>query len=104
VVKTSAGLSSNGVTFTVTPAPTISSISPTSGPVGTVVTITGTNFGSPQGNGFVRFNGTQATQINSWTASSIKAVVPTGAATGPIIVTAPGGVSSNSKTFTVTSH
>ena len=39
-------LASNALAYTVTVAPTLTSLSPTSGPVGTVVTITGTNFGS----------------------------------------------------------
>lgn len=41
-------------------APTITSLSPTSGAVTASVTITGTNFGSTQGSGTVKFNGTTA--------------------------------------------
>ena len=42
-------------------APTISSITPTSGPAGTTVTINGTNFRSTLGSSYVSFNGVKAT-------------------------------------------
>ncbi len=42
-------------------APYISGLSVSSGPVGTSVTITGTNFGATQGSSTVKFNGTAAT-------------------------------------------
>jgi hypothetical protein len=81
-------------------APSITSLSPTSGAVGTSVTITGTNFGTTQGTSAVTFNGTTATAIASWAATSIVATVPTGATTGGVVVTV-GGVASNSVNFTV---
>jgi len=99
VVVTAGGVASNGVTFTVAVAPSISSLSPTSGPVGTSVTIAGSNFGSTQGT--VTFNGAAATQIGSWTPTSISATVPSSATTGPVVVTA-AGLASNGVTFTVT--
>src|ERR1700693_1643170 len=53
VVVKVGGVASNGMSFTVTtPAPTtptITSLNPTSGPIGTSVVITGTNFGTTQG-------------------------------------------------------
>jgi hypothetical protein len=102
VVVTAGGVASNGVTFTVSaPAPSISSLSPTSGPVGTAVTIAGSNFGSSQGT--VTFNGAAATNISSWTATSIGVTVPSAATTGPVVVTA-AGLASNGVTFTVTPH
>ena len=70
---TVGGVASNGSPFTVTtPGPAITNLNPTSGPVGTSVTITGTNFGAA---GTVTFNGTTATPT-SWTATSIMAPVP----------------------------
>src|SRR5207245_11233515 len=58
VVVTVGGTASNGVTFTVPgPLTNITSLNPTSGPVGTSVIITGTNFGASQGASTVRFNG-----------------------------------------------
>ena len=101
VVVTVGGVASNGVSFTVTvPAPSIASLNPTSGLVGTPVTIAGANFGAMQGTSTVRFNGTTATPT-SWSATSISAPVPAGATTGSVVVTV-GGVASNGVNFTVT--
>ena len=101
VVVTVGGVASNAVPFTVVaPAPSITSLSPTSGVVGTTVTITGANFGATQGTSTVTFNGTVSTPT-SWAASSIVVPVPTGATTGNVVVTV-GGLASNALTFTVT--
>jgi IPT/TIG domain-containing protein/VCBS repeat protein len=101
VVVTVGGVASNAKAFTVTSAlPSIVSLTPSSGPVGTPVTIAGANFGSTQGTGTVTFNGTWATPT-SWSATSIVVPVPAGATTGSVVVTA-GGVASNGQTFTVT--
>ena len=83
--------------------PSISSLSPTSGTGGTAVTISGSNFGASQGSSSVTFSGTTATNISSWSDSSIVADVPAGTAegSGPVIVTV-GGTASNSMSFTVT--
>jgi hypothetical protein len=99
VVIRASGVNSAGAAFTVVPKANISSRSPTSGPVGTVVTLTGTNFGASQGSGTVRFNGTLATPT-SWTATSIQVPVPAGATTGNIVVLA-NGANSNGVGFTV---
>jgi hypothetical protein len=81
-----------------TSAPTITSFSPTSGPVGTTVTINGTNF---TGATSVKFNGVTATFIVN-SATKITATVPTGATTGRITVTTPGGTATSTSDFTVT--
>jgi YD repeat-containing protein len=99
VVVFASGVNSNGVSFTVVPAPTVTSLSPTSSAVGAAVTITGTNFGSTQGSGTVSFNGTAAT-VSSWSATSIAVTVPSGATTGNVVVFA-SGVNSNGVSFTV---
>jgi len=78
-------------------APSISSLSVTSGITGTAVTISGANFGSSAGT--VTFNGSAAT-INSWTSGSIGVTVPAPATTGNVVVTV-GGVASNGVSFTV---
>ncbi len=77
--------------------PTISAVSPTSGPPGTLVTIDGSDLG---GASAVAFNGTAApyTVVSS---SQITATVPGGATTGPLSVTGPGGTTSGPD-FTVT--
>ncbi len=82
------------------PPPTITGFSPPSGPVGTVVTITGTSF---SGATVVKFNTTAATTFSVTDDAHISATVPTGATTGSISVTAPGGGPvTSSGTFTVT--
>src|SRR6266699_2026123 len=53
-------------------APSITSLTPASGAVGTSVTIAGANFGATQGTSTVTFNGTAATPT-SWSATSIVA-------------------------------
>jgi IPT/TIG domain len=65
-------------------APTITSFTPTAGPIGTIVTITGTKF---CGTTAVKFNTTTATAFTVNSATSITATVPTGATTGKISVT-----------------
>ncbi|MET0650390.1 MAG: Ig-like domain-containing protein [Pyrinomonadaceae bacterium] len=80
-------------------APTIYALSPTLGPAGTSVTITGSNFGAMQGASTVAFNGLAAA-VTSWSRNSVVANVPANAATGPLVVTV-NGVASNGVTFTV---
>src|SRR5690242_1093683 len=82
-------------------APTITNISPTSGPVGLPVTITGTGFGASQGSSTVVLNGTSAVAA-SWSDTSLVAVVPAGASSGTFTVTV-NGQPASSGTFTITS-
>jgi hypothetical protein len=98
-VTTPGGTATSTTAFTVTPAtPTISSFSPTSGPVGTNVTITGTGF---TGTTAVKFAGTSAS-FTVVSGTSLTATVPSGASTGLIMVTAPGGSATSANAFTVT--
>ncbi len=79
--------------------PTVTSFSPTSGPVGTSVDVQGTNFtGATQ----VTFNGTADTSFVVNSSTDITAHVPTGATTGSIAVTTPSGTGTSSSSFTVT--
>jgi hypothetical protein len=101
IVVTVGGLASTGVAFTVTVPPSISNLSPITGPIGTPVTITGANFGASQGSSTVAFNGTNAGTATTWTDTSIVVPVPTGAATGNVVVTV-SGLASSGVPFTVT--
>ena len=97
-VKT-AGTSGNRTSsqkFRVTPV--ILSFSPTSGPVGTSVTITGNSF---TGATKVTFGGVKATVFSVDSYTQITATVPAGAVTGKIQVTTPGGTATSRTTFTV---
>ena len=100
-MTTPGGSVTSAGTFTVTaaPAPTITSFTPTSGPVGTTVTVTGTGF---TGVTAVMFNGVAATTFAATNDTTITAKVPTGATTGTIAVTTPGGSVTSAETFTVT--
>lgn len=66
--------------------PVISSFTPTSGSVGTTVTITGTNFNTTPANNIVFFGATQAT-VSEANDTSLTVTVPTGATYQPISVT-----------------
>ena len=97
-VSTAAGSASSPATFGV--IPTVSSFSPGSGKTGTTVTITGSAF---TGATAVSFNGTQALfTVNSY--GQITATVPTGATSGPIAVTTPGGTGTSSASFNTRGH
>lgn len=82
--------------------PTISGFTPSSGNIGTTVTITGTNFDPILGNNTVSFNGTTAATPLAASSTSITVLVPTGATTGPIGVTTSAGTGTSSSDFSVT--
>jgi uncharacterized repeat protein (TIGR03803 family) len=96
-VTTPGGILTSNKVFRVTPA--ILSFNPTSGAVGTQVTITGTSF---TGATKVTFGGVKATTFSVDSSTQITATVPTGAKTGKIQVTTPGGIATSATTFTVT--
>ena len=79
--------------------PTVSSFSPTSGPVGTNVTITGTNFNAGTG---VKFFNNKIAAVTVLTNNTLIAKVPVGAITGPIRVFNAAGSSTAPGNFTVT--
>ncbi len=76
------------------PAPILSSLSISSGTVGTSVTLNGSDFGSTQGNAYVSFGGTQATTYTSWSDTQIQCAVPSGVSgVVSVTVTHDGGTS-----------
>jgi hypothetical protein len=94
---TPGGTATSANNFTVVSAPSITSFSPTAGPLGTSVTISGTNF---TGATAVTFNGVSAAfTVNS--ATAIQATVPAGATTGPVSVNTPGGMAMSTSNFAV---
>ena len=94
------GISSANFTVTPSAVPTVSGFSPASGPLGTLVTITGTNF---TGTTAVTFNGTNTTSFQVSSDTQLTAVVPSGATTGPIAVTNAVGAGHSANNFTVSS-
>ncbi len=89
VIVTALGTTSNGVPFTFYPFPTITSVSGTTGTVGSLVTISGTNLLDGGNKAIVTFNGTPAT-IVSETSGSIQVAVPTSASSGRLLVVVNG--------------
>ncbi len=79
----------------------ITSFSPTSGPIGTSVTISGSNFDETPANNVVYFGATQAT-VSSATSTELTVTVPSGATYKPITVLVNGLVASSSNPFAVT--
>lgn len=94
-VATGATTLTSSQTFRVTP--TFTSFTPPSGPVGTPVTITGTGLMQATK---VTFNGKPAA-ITVDSDTQVTATVPTGATTGKIVVTTPGGSATDATSFTV---
>jgi uncharacterized repeat protein (TIGR03803 family) len=96
-VITASGTLRSNKAFRVTPQ--LLSFSPTSGPIGTVVTLIGVSLTQAAGVGFGDY--IPATfSVNSDT--QITATVPSGAKTGRVGVQTPGGTAISSATFTVT--
>ncbi len=96
-VVTPGGTLTSSQTFRVTPA--IKTFNPTSGKVGIPVTITGTSF---TGTTKVTFGGVKATTFTVNSDTQVTANVPTGAKTGKIAITTPGGTATGPGVFTVT--
>jgi YD repeat-containing protein len=82
--------------------PQVSQLSPVSGPAGTVISISGSNFGGARGSGAVSIGGVNAA-VGSWSDTLISATVPAGIPIGSadITVTTGNGDSSNTVAFTV---
>ena len=92
------------ITSNADPAPIITSLSATSGSIGSQVSINGSNFGASQGNGAVMLHGAPLT-INLWSSTLIVATIPTGATSGPLMVSVGQDINnSNYVIFTVTSQ
>jgi hypothetical protein len=98
VVTNSLGSAQSQPSFTVTVPPRVSGFSPSSGPVGTQVALTGSGF---TGATKVSVNGAAA----SFTVSSdtqLSLTVPSGASSGPIAVSSSSGTGTSATSFTVT--
>ena len=81
-------------------APAVTALTPESGPIGTVVRLTGTGF---TGGTAVTFNGVPAahTVVSD---TQITTTVPAGTTTGPVRVTTPGGTATSAANFEVTNQ
>ncbi|MDY6793935.1 MAG: carboxypeptidase regulatory-like domain-containing protein, partial [Actinomycetota bacterium] len=103
VVETASGRS-NGVRFTLAtpggPQPEIMSIEPTSGEIGSEVTVKGGNFGAVQAGSSVIFSNERKAAVTSWSDASITCVVPDDAVSGNVVVETANG-RSNGMWFSV---
>jgi hypothetical protein len=94
------GTGASAVDFVVTPSPppTVLLFAPSSGPIGTAITITGTGY---IGTSAVTFNGRPAS-FDVTSDTEIVATVRKRTTTGPVSVTTPGGTGTSPTDFTVT--
>ena len=93
------GTGTSASIFTVVAPPTVTSFTPTSGPVGVTVAVTGTNF---TGVTDVTFGGMPAVTVTVGSPTQLSAVVPPGASTGKIAVTTGFGTGTSATDFLVT--
>jgi hypothetical protein len=82
-----------------TAAPEITSFTPSSGPVGTVVTVTGTGF---DGVTSVKIGRKALITVSGVNSTTLTAVIPAGTTSGPIVVTNEYGSDFSDSNFTVT--
>ncbi len=97
IVVTTLGGTASSAPFTFVPAPTITSFTPTTGPLGQLVTITGTNLSTATA---VKFNGVNAASFTAVSNTSITATVAVGTTTGKITVITLGGTKVSTSNFT----
>jgi uncharacterized repeat protein (TIGR03803 family) len=95
-VTTGATTLTSNQKFRVTPV--LTSFTPPSGPVGTPVVITGSGLTQATK---VTFGGVIATTFTVNSDTQVTADVPTGAVTGRIVITTPGGTATSTTGFTV---
>ncbi len=81
-----------GVYTNTSATPIVGSLTPNNATPGDSVTITGSGFGTQKNTSTVTFNGIAAT-TQSWSNTSIVATVPSGATSGPLLVTVSGAPS-----------
>ncbi|GAB3839458.1 IPT/TIG domain-containing protein [Hymenobacter jeollabukensis] len=82
--------------------PTIASFTPTSGPTGTRVTVTGSNFFDVTGVFVNNVAVTGIIDIDQIGGTTVQFPVPSGATTGPISITTTAGTATSTSNFTVT--
>lgn len=100
-VATSGGAGASASDFTVLAAPAlgVTGMDPIAGPVGTQVTLTGTGLAGATG---VAFGGVAAADLQVLDDTTVTAVVPAGAVTGPVSVRVAAGLHLSPMDFTVT--
>jgi RHS repeat-associated protein len=105
-VQTEGGTATSASDFVINqfPAPVITDFNPKRGPVGTQVTLTGTNLKVNANDPAVTFAGSGGrlpALVNSASATAVHVTVPNAAITGTIQLTHVGGTASTASAFTV---
>ncbi|MDB6030146.1 MAG: hypothetical protein JWM16_484, partial [Verrucomicrobiales bacterium] len=101
VASTSAPVNITVYPVPTQPPPTINNFSPSSGPIGSFVTLSGANFSPALADNIVYFGAVRATVISA-TANSLVVSVPSGATYQPITVTTAGLTGVAKRPFTLT--
>ena len=91
----------NALTASIQPGPFIYSLSPGIASYGDTIIIEGAHFGASQGSGYVTFFDNVTASIISWNDNQIATNIPDGCQSGPVSVTADGGLESDEKIFTL---
>ena len=89
------------LSFQLCAQPVVSSFSPASGPVGSSVTITGSNFSATPANNIVFFGAVKAT-VTAASANALTVIAPSGATYQPLTVTVNGLTANSQLPFLVT--
>ena len=79
---------SNGLGFKL--APHLATVTPDQGAFGTVITLTGTDFGAAQTDSTLALNGQAMGEINSWSDTEIIATLADRSTSGRIVLTVDG--------------
>ena len=90
---------SNGLGFKM--APHLADLTPDQGAFGTVLTLTGTDFGAAQNDSTLALNGQALGEINSWSDTEIIATLADRSTSGAIVLTVDGVASREAISFTV---
>lgn len=98
VVSTITGDATSQDDFVVMLPPVITSVTPTSGPVGTEVTISGSGFNATAA---VAFRPRIASSFEVLSDTELRAIVPPSALNGPITVQTPAGVVTSAERFKI---
>lgn len=95
-----SGCGKSGSPAPPTPAPSISSFSPSGAATGEQVIITGTNFSATVSSNVVKFNGVTAT-VTAATTTQLTVTVPPGVSSGKITVTVGGQTATSASDFSL---